>query len=111
MLYRATIVQSGASDPVATVHDPVPALLPTWNRHAEGVFRCDFGATIDPDKLFVLATPREFPDEPFWIKSARLVNTPASPQYLKAVEVRTAKVEDRADCDNVEFYVEMRIDA
>jgi len=26
-----------------------------------------------------------------------------------AVEIRTAKVEDRVDCDNVEFYVEIRI--
>ena len=87
------------------------AIQPTWTRTAPGTFCADFGGAIAPDKLFVLACPREFPDEPFWIKSARLVNTPASPQYLKAVEIRTAKVEDRTDCDNVEFYVEIRIDA
>ena len=103
MIYRATVTQSGTNDPDAIVHAPAPAIEPVWTRHAEGVFWCNFGGTIDPDKLFVNATPREFPDEPFWIKSARVA------QSGPAVEIRTAKVEDRVDCDNVEFYVEIRI--
>ena len=109
--YKATLTQETWSDPVASVFKPIPFVDVVWTRKKDplgepgpdekGMFLADFGFPLTPENTFVLACPREYPDEPFFIKSAKIVDG--------LLEVRTAKVEDRVNCDNVEFYIEISI--